>query len=193
MPLSEQTRAELKALRHGVELPSDYLQFMVRWIAFNRAYNELRFDEEETYRVMGIGDDLRVHWKDITGEARMLVSLECIGGDRIPNHSLLRPNRWVKSATLFLRNRLSVTPAFPLCANDPAFCRANKVAICRPIDVEPWERSEMAALLRLVYQIRCNLFHGEGHLSLPDVQTNHDLKLVATSINILNTVFGWLN
>jgi hypothetical protein len=166
---------------------------MVRWIAFNRAYNELRFDEEETYRVMGIGDDLRIHWKDITGEARQLVSLECIGGERIPNHSLLRPNRWVKSATLFLRNRLSITPGYPHCANDPAFCRTNKVAICRPIGVEPWERSEMAALLRLVYQIRCNLFHGEGHLSLPDVQTNHDLKLVATSINILNTVFGWLS
>ncbi len=193
MSLSEQTRSELRALRHGVELPSDYLQFMVRWIAFNRAYNELRFDEEETYRVMGIGDDLRVHWKDITGEARQLVALECIGGERVPNHSLLRPNRWVKSATLFLRNRLSITPGYPHCANDPAFCRATKVAICRPVGVEPWERSEMAALLRLVYQIRCNLFHGEGHLSLPDVQTNHDLKLVATSINILNTVFGWLS
>ena len=71
--------------------------------------------------------------------------------------------------------------------------RANKVAICHPVNVEPWERSEMTALLRLVYQIRCNLFHGEAHLALTDVQTNHDLKLVATSMNILNTVFGWLS
>jgi hypothetical protein len=31
IPLSEQTRSELTALRHGVELPSDYLQFFDRY------------------------------------------------------------------------------------------------------------------------------------------------------------------
>ena len=93
MPLSEQTRSELRALSHGVELPADYLQFMVGWIVSSRAFNEMRFDEEETYRVLGIGDDLQTHWNDITGEARQLVLLECIGADRILYHSLLRLNR----------------------------------------------------------------------------------------------------
>ena len=192
MPLSEQTRKELTALRQGVELPGEYTHFMVHWIAFNRAYNELRFDEEETARVMGIGDALQVHWKEISGQAKTIVGLECIGADRVPQQTLLRPNRVVKSATIFLRYRLQVRPSFPNCRNDPSFCRTSKVSVCRTVNVEPWERTEMAALLRLVYQVRCNLFHGDKQLGIPDTQTNHDRELVAASTEILNSVFGWL-
>ena len=192
MSLSEQTRKELRALRDGVDLPGEYTQFMVHWIAFNRAYNELRFDEEESARVLGIGDDLQTHWKEVSGLARSLVSLECIGADRVQSQTLLRPNHWVKSATIFLRYRLRITPSYPNCRNDPSFCRANKVSICRPVNVDPWGRTEMAALLRLIYQVRCNLFHGDHQLTAPDTQTNRDRELVVVSTDILNSVFGWL-
>jgi hypothetical protein len=192
MALSEQTRSELRAIREGVELPGEYTQFMVRWIAFNRAYNELRRDDDETYRVMGLGDDMQVHWPEIIGPAASLVSMECIGGEHIPQQTLLRPNRWVKSATVFLRRSLRIKPGYPDCAKDPKFCRANKVAICWPVQADPWERTEMAALLRLIYQVRCNLFHGDRRLMTPDVQTNRDRELLAVSNHILNEMFGWL-
>ncbi len=192
MVLSEQTRLELKAIREGVSLPEEYAQFMVHWIAFNRAYNELRNDEEESNRVLGVGDELKQHWPEIIAPATALVRLECIGAERIPRQTLLRPTRWVKSATLFLRHQLKIIPSYPDCARDPSFCRENKVAICQPVGIDPWGRSEMAALLRLVYQVRCNLFHGEKRLGVRDVQTNQDQQLVKVSIIILNTVFMWL-
>jgi hypothetical protein len=64
--------------------------------------------------------------------------------------------------------------------------------MCRAVDVDPWEHSELAAVLRIIYQVRCNLFHGEKQMVLPDVQTNHDRELVATANEILNSIFGWL-
>jgi hypothetical protein len=192
MALSEQTRLELIAIRQGVALPEEYGQFMIHWIAFNRAYNELRSDEDESNRVLGVGDELRQHWSEIIAPATALVRLECIGGESMPRQTLLRPTRWVKSATIYLREQLKIRPSFPECARDASFCREHKAAICQPVGVDPWGRSEMAALLRLVYQVRCNLFHGEKRLGVRDIQTNRDKELVTVSIIILNTVFKWL-
>lgn len=192
MPLTEQTRSELRAIRQGIRLPDEYTRFMIGWIAFNRAYNELRRDEHETQRVLGVGDDLMLHWPEIVPQAAELLRLECIGSDVVPRRSLLRPNRWVKSASMFLRRSMRLQPAYPFCCVDRTFCRHGKYTICREVELMEWDRTEMAALLRLVYQVRCNLFHGEKRLSLADVQSNHDRRLVNTSMNILNTVFGWL-
>jgi hypothetical protein len=192
MPLTEQTKTELRAIREGIELPGEYTQFMVRWIAFNRAFNELQREPEETARVLGIGDALGSHWKEIIPLIRHLVALECVGGDRMPQQTLLRPNRPVKSATIYLRSRLSIKPGYPECSTNARFCRGSKVSMCRAVDVDPWERSELAAVLRIIYQVRCNLFHGEKQLVFPDVQTNQDRELIATANEILNSVFGWL-
>ncbi len=191
MPLSPQTQSELRAIRDGVDLPSEYSHFMVRWIAFNRAFNELRLDPEETQRVLGMGDDLCDRWREIIPQTRKLVLLECVGADAVPHQTLLRPNRAVKSATLFLRERMQIRPGYPECLK-ARVCRDRKVSLCRGVDVDPWEHSEMAAVLRIIYQIRCNLFHGEKRLALPDVQTNQDRELVAASNEILNAIFGWL-
>jgi hypothetical protein len=191
LQLSPQTKAELRAIREGVELPNEYGQFMVRWIAFNRAFNELRSDEEETQRVLGIGDDLGEHWREIVPQIRRLVMLECIGADLAPHQTLLRPNRAVKSASIFLRQKMQIRPGYPDCLN-ARICRERKVSLCRGVDVEAWERTEMAAVLRLIYQMRCNLFHGEKRLAIPDVQTNRDREFVSASSEILNAVFGWL-
>ena len=192
MPLTTQTKKELAAIRDGILIPNEYPQFMVHWIAFNRAFNELRSDSEETARVLGIGDDLASRWHEIIPQTRSLVQLECIGVDAIPQEALLRPNRAVKSATVYLRQQLRIRPGYPECIRNRQFCRESKTLMCRAVGIEPWERSEMAAVMRIIYQVRCNLFHGEKRLALPDVQTNRDLELVALSSEILNAVFGWL-
>jgi hypothetical protein len=191
MQLSQQTKAELRAIRDGIDLPNEYGQFMVHWIAFNRAFNELRHDEEETQRVLGVGDGLGEHWREIIPQTRRLVMLECIGADVVPHQTLLRPNRAVKSASIFLRQRLQIRPGYPECLN-ARICRDGKTSLCRAVDVDAWERSEMAAVLRIIYQLRCNLFHGEKRLAVPDVQTNKDRELVGASSEILNAIFGWL-
>ena len=192
MPLTKQTRQELIAIREGIELPNAYTQFMVRWIAFNRAFNELRRDPEEIARVLGIGDDLSDRWKEIIPQSQRLVLLECIGGDAVPQETLLRPNRAVKSATTYLRQKMMIKPGYPECMQKPRFCRESKTAMCRSVGIEPWQRSEMAAVMRILYQVRCNLFHGEKRLAFPDVQTNKDQELLAVSNEILDVVFAWL-
>ena len=192
MQLTEQTRKELNAIREGIDLPNEYTQFMVHWIAFNRAFNELRRESEETARVLGLGDDLSSRWHEIIPQTRRLVLLECIGVEAVQHETLLRPNRAVKSATIYLRQQLRIRPGYPDCIQTGRFCRKAKTAMCEAVGIEPWSRSELAAVMRIIYQLRCNLFHGERRLSLPDVQTNKDLELVAVSNEILNAVFGWL-
>lgn len=192
MQLSEQTRKELAAIRDGVDVPNEYTHFMVHWIAFNRAFNELRKDSEEIARVLGIGDDLSSRWREIIPQSRRLVQLECIGVDIVPGHTLLRPNRAVKAATTYLRQKLMIKPGYPECIQNRKFCRESKTAMCHAVGIEPWNRSEMAAVMRIIYQLRCNLFHGEKRLALPDIQTNKDRELVTISNEILNAVFGWL-
>ena len=192
MPLTEQTRKELTAIRGGIILPNEYAQFMVHWIAFNRAFNELRKDSEETARVLGIGDDLSGRWKEIIPQSRRLVQLECVGVDAVPYETLLRPNRAVKAATTYLRQKLMIKPGYPECITNPKFCRLSKTAMCQAVGIEPWNHSEMAAVMRIIYQIRCNLFHGEKRLAIPDVQTNKDQELIAISNEILNEVFAWM-
>jgi len=120
------------------------------------------------------------------------VQLECIGADAVVHETLLRPNRVVKSATIYLRQQLRIKPGYPDCIQTADFCRRSKTAMCGSVGIETWNRSEMAAVMRIIYQLRCNLFHGERRLALPDVQTNKDRELVATSNDILNAVFGWL-
>jgi hypothetical protein len=192
MPLTEQTRTELSAIRNGIDLPMEYTQFMVHWIAFNRAFNELRNDSEETARVLGVGDDLSSRWREIIPQSRRLVQLECIGSDAVQQEALLRPNRVVKSATIYLRQKLMIRPAYPECMQNAKLCRESKTAMCRSVGIEPWNRSEMAAVMRIIYQLRCNLFHGEKRLALLNVQTNKDLELIAIANDILNAVFGML-
>ena len=192
MQLTEQTRKELNAIREGIDLPNEYTQFMVHWIAFNRAFNELRRESEETARVLGLGDDLSSRWHEIIPQTRRLVQLEYIGVDVVPHEMLLRPNRMVKAATVYLRQQLRIKPGYPECVQNPRFCRASKTSMCQSVGIEPWTRSEMAAVMRIIYQLRCNLFHGDKRLGFSDVQTNQDLELVAISNEILNAVFGWL-
>jgi hypothetical protein len=192
MTLTEQTKKELMAIRDGIDLSNEYTQFMVHWIAFNRAFNELRKDSEETARVLGVGDDLSSRWREIIPQSRRLVQLECIGADAVPQETLLRPNQAVKSATIYLRQKMRIKPGYPECIQNRQFCRESKTAMCRSVGIEPWTRSEMAAVMRIIYQLRCNLFHGEKRLASLDVQTNQDRELIAISNEILNAVFGWL-
>jgi hypothetical protein len=192
MPLTLETKNELLAIRDGIDLPNDYIQFMVRWIAFNRAFNELRKDADETARVLGLADDLSERWREIIPQSRRMVLLECIGADAVPNEPLLRPNRAVKSATVYLRQKLMIKPGYPACIQDGTFCRRSKISMCSAVGIEPWNRSEMAAVLRIIYQLRCNLFHGEKRLTTPDVHTNKDREFIAVSNEILAAIFGWL-
>jgi len=49
---------------------------------------------------------------------------------------------------------------------------------------------EVAALLRLVYQVRCNLVHGKKRIGQEDTQSNRDKDLIHLSTTILDRVIS---
>ena len=191
--LGEDTMGEIEAvLDGGFRLRSVYQSFLAKWVAFNRAYNDLELGtRRDREKVLAVGQELQDHWGEVSDLARQLVSMECIGSERVEGSDLLKPTNWVKSATLYLRERLSlVSPADPQ-ACEFAACRARKRELCSE-GSDTWPGQEMAALLRLVYQVRCNLVHGDKRLVDQDIQTNRDGQLVQVSTQIVDRVLELL-
>lgn len=144
-----------------------------------------------------MGDYLQSHWQEVEPFAKELISLECVGGDKVPPFPILAPQSEVKSATLYLREKLGLHPApNPLRCSFHA-CRAEKKQVCDPVacnraKIDEWRGREMAALFRIVYQVRCNLVHGEKQLSREGFQASRDRKLVQVPDEIMDQVLEWL-
>ena len=51
----------------------------------------------------------------------------------------------------------------------------------------------MAALMRLVYQVRCSLVHGEKRLGRMNYQTNRDRELIRLADEIMTHFLNWIN
>lgn len=187
--LSVETQEELTlfANDHEPEMPWEYMRFAFAWMTFNRIYNENNSDRNEASRVISVGDQLEEIWDKVSDLARQLVSLECIGGARDPS-GILKPKPEVKSATIYLREYFHIDGGID--SNDCHFhaCRPEKRAVCNPVAAGPWSRSKMGALLRLVYQVRCNLVHGDKRLMARGFQGERDHRLVELSYEILKII-----
>jgi hypothetical protein len=183
MPITEETGREVEAvLRPGFSVSTLYQAFLAKWMAFNRAYNDLELDSnKDVCKVLEYAETQEDMWTAVSVLAHNLVSLECIGGTRVPESNLLQPNSYVKGATLYLREQLGLTK----CPLDN--CRPEKQNLCEDLEGETWNKGKLAALLRLVYQVRCNLVHGDKML-IGNRQTNRDQDLVRISTGILDIV-----
>lgn len=187
--ISPETMEELNVFSDSERLmfPTEYIQFAFAWMAFNRVYNENRNESQETQRVVGMGDQLEGIWAMVVDLARELVSMECIGGQK-DNLGGYKPKPEVKSATLFLRDNLRIDN-FPITtACNFAGCRIEKRMTCDSVIIEPWTHSKMAALLRLLYQVRCNLVHGDKRVMARGFQGVRDHRLVHLSYEIIKII-----
>jgi hypothetical protein len=192
MPIAENTRQEIETvLDTNFRLPNYYHTFLVKWLAFNRAYNDLEAGRDYE-KVLAVGERLKEYWDEVSELAVQLVSLECIGSNRVENFELLRPDEWVKSATLYLRGQLNIEPSDNPQVCEFAACRLEKRRLCNEVKSTEWQGAKMAALLRLVYQVRCNLVHGDKRLADQDLQTARDHRLIQISTNILDRVLELL-
>lgn len=200
MSLSADTLNELHAARNDGYLPlqhiETYFAFLRKWMAFNRVYSELTTPKEDSKKVIAIADSLQNHWSEIVDLAQLIVSMECIGSKNIENQ-LLQPEEWPKSATLYLREYFKLTLGVDPTRCRFAACRLEKKGLCDTVQfknasLNAWHRHEMAALLMLVYQVRCNLVHGDKRLAAEDAQTARDLDLIRVSSQILDRVLEWL-
>ena len=187
--LSAETQEELTlfANDHEPAMPWEYMRFAFAWMTFNRIYNENNSDRNEASRVISVGDQLEGIWDKVSDLARQLVSLECIGGEKDPS-GILKPRSEVKSATLYLREYFHVDDGPDIHNCHFQACRPEKRAVCNPVAAGPWSRSKMGALLRLVYQVRCNLVHGDKRLMARGFQGERDHRLVELSYEILKII-----
>lgn len=191
MPMTGETRAEIEAVVCGLYVRPEWQDFLIRWVAFNRAYNELEDDNKEWKRVIEIGKRLQHHWNaEIQQLARNLVHLECVGVRHKKDSWLLAPDPRIKSATVYLRQKLGVHPTAQVGACD--FCREEKRILCTKVGLNNWSDGEMAALLRIIYQVRCNLVHGDKRLHARDIQTERDQELMQLSTDILHQALVFL-
>jgi hypothetical protein len=157
-------------------------------MAFNRAYNELETVRGDWKKVESFAERHKGHWPKLRGLAAELASLECIGSEPVEDSDLVAPPGAVKVATHFLREHLGLTADIDMHHCVFASCqRDEKRRICDRVNYQPWTGSELSALLRLVYQVLCNLMHGEKRLMNNDeFQTNRDRELIRISSQILD-------
>lgn len=191
---SADTLKEIRNLINGGgHLPPEYADFVLKWLVFNRAYNEVETAKQEAERVINFANRFESHWAEVEDLAKALVSLECIGSDHDPVTSILKPNTWTKTATHYLRKELGLSQTIDAENCQFAGCeRLEKRQLCNQVPVQNWDRGNVAALIRLVYQVRCNLVHGEKRLYGRQYQTNRDEKLIVWCSSIMTRVLHWL-
>jgi len=157
--------------------PEQFKDFFFHWTLLNLYYDALSKEEKETKRILEFGRKNENLFSSVKIDAEELVMTECVGRGKGP----VPPNSWVKTATLQLREALDID-GLHVCAK----CRVVKKNECKSIKLEQYNFGNMEALMRILYQVRCNLFHGKKteHTDGDQVARNRFL------VNIGNGVLG---
>jgi len=111
---------------------------------------------------------------------KVLIKDEWVGNGR----STSVPSKYVKTATKQLREKLGIV-------NECENCREIKRRECQRIALTDYIYEPFEAILKIIYQIRCNLFHG-NKLVLEGDQFERDRKLINAGNSILEIVLEQL-
>ena len=163
-------------IKHNAEYPRCYIDFFKNWSFINPLYNACSDKTDcEPCRVIDFGaKNETILWNDsIEQYTRDLVSLECVGDGKNNSH----PDIFVKTATLHLRRELYIDD---VCSH----CRKG----CNHSEVSDYDFNKLDATMRILYQIRCNLFHGDK-TELEGKQGDRNKELVDIGDKILNNIF----
>ncbi len=143
------------------------------WVLINAYYNEAYGEKDEWKRVLHFGRDFGKVFGELDKiDVEVLVNPECVGGGMLTEP----PNRYVKKASEVLRRKLGI-------ADNCEKCRTSKKRRCRDIQPENYDFQNFEALMRILYQIRCNLFHGEKlDRDVNQQRRNHELVIRGDTI-----------
>ena len=149
---TQRARAVIRDWLSSREYPEQFKAFFFHWTLLNLYYNALSKEKKEIKRVLEFGRKHENLFESVKICAEDLVKTECVGSKIGP----APPNGWVKTATLQLRDALNVD-GLSVCGR----CREEKETACRTVKLKQHDFGNMEALMSILYQIRCNLFHGE--------------------------------
>lgn len=156
----------------------EYLYFFFHWSLFNSYYGLSLPKGGDKDKVLSFGRQHNAIWTDIIEtNAKQLVDLECVGNGKGEKPPLSE----VKAATNQLRNLLGVNRK-QVCDR----CRPTKKDQCSRVAEED-QFSRLEALLRIIYQIRCNLIHGDK-IELTEEQGERNRKLARLANHILKEI-----
>jgi len=163
------------------EIPKVYEKFFIHWALLNSFYNACYPGiEGDRKKVTEFGKNfsslISSLKKTETYNIIVLIKDECVGNGR----SYSAPSEYVKKATLDLKKIMNLTEG---CLN----CRKSKRKACQNVQNVNYTFGPFEAIIRIIYQIRCNLFHGDK-LILSGDQFNRDKRLVEASNSILDVV-----
>lgn len=161
------------------DYPEDFLLLFFRWTLLNSYYNELSKKSNEIDRVLEFGRKYEKLFSAVKDYAIDIAKTECIGNGKGEKP----PNTWIKTASLQLRKALDINLE-DVCAN----CRKAKRRKCQIITTKPYNFGKMEALMRILYQIRCNLFHGDKTEYQNGAQVERNKFLIKIGNNILEKV-----
>jgi len=168
-------------IKHWIEsknFPKEFQEFFSKWILLNLYYNEISRKRKEIYRVLDFGRRHENLFDRVKDDAVELAKIECVG----EGLGVSPPNRWVKTATLQLRKKLRMDIKSACVA-----CRSEKRQRCLGVKAEKYEFGRMEALMRILYQIRCNLFHG-GKTEHEEFHLERNKILIRTGNHILENI-----
>lgn len=170
-------------LNPSIKFPSEFEIFFKRWALLNSFYNiysDAYFPNlgGDCKKVLNFGREFSsIFTKIEEDKIKVLIEPECVGKGK--NDS--KPGKYVKEATKQLRVELSLSNG---CEN----CRPEKIKWCdNLLDVINYTFDPFEALMRIIYQIRCNLFHGDK-LEFEGKQFERNLRLIKACNLILATV-----
>ena len=168
----------------SIKFPPEFEIFFKRWALLNSFYNiysdayfpKLRGDCK---KVLNFGREFSsIFIKIEEDKIKVLIEPECVGKGK--NDSI--PGEYVKGATNQLRFELSLSNG---CEN----CRPEKITMCENLPYVTYLFDPFEALMRIIYQIRCNLFHGDK-LVFEGKQFERNIRLIKASNLILATVLN---
>jgi hypothetical protein len=170
-------------LENGDALPEESDSFFKMWVIINACYNEWYTvgDERrnEWRRVLHFGRDFNGAFRNLPIEhIKKFVIPECIGEGKLSEP----PSKYVREASQTLKEKLGLRYECEL-------CRPEKKSRCANDNIISYPFVEFEALMKILYQVRCNLFHGDK-LESDEYQEERNKDLIKSGNIVLRDILN---
>lgn len=167
--------------------PSNFTDFFLRWVLFNAYCNKYKTGDKQ-----GVVEFAKEHsadlWKIklVQDIATKLANAECVGNgaNDAPPHMEVKYSHELLQQTFGVDHQM-------ICQRE---CRADKRAACLAV-VSPNFSPPVTpsiALYRIIYQVRCNLFHGDK-VDLDAFQMERDEFLVSCGTELMDVTLRYIS